>query len=308
MGEDVGVFVWESREKKNDHVTSLIRPPGLMYAAGQKNGHSGSALSPPHPFFSRAFSFSDLYALRGSAHRRNFGALRQRGDKHRWTRYISLSRYSNYHDNIVISVSSNPGAVSASLWSEKDISEGSLRSSFSLWPPQNSHKRGACISRQQSFLTLSRNARVACLNELSNTMLQTFCVQSEVYKNTSRFVLLTGHRKFDYRPTFQIKSSGEMTAYAFLFIYLFLTDHVWNIKVIFTYMRISAGKQISAWHRISDLIFSACRCLGCLARSLLPSWVVLFLRWGFEVCDFHPSLLPPLFINLILPVPVCVIH
>lgn len=69
--------------KKNDHVTSLIRPPGLMYAAGQKNGHSGSALSlPPPPLFSRAFSFSDLYALRGSAHRRNFGALRQRGDKH----------------------------------------------------------------------------------------------------------------------------------------------------------------------------------------------------------------------------------
>lgn len=46
MGEDVGVFVWESREK-NDHVTSLIRPLGLMYAAGQKNGHSGSAPSPP---------------------------------------------------------------------------------------------------------------------------------------------------------------------------------------------------------------------------------------------------------------------
>lgn len=42
MEEDVGVFVWEKR--KSDHVTSLIHPLlGLMYAAGQRNGHSGSA-------------------------------------------------------------------------------------------------------------------------------------------------------------------------------------------------------------------------------------------------------------------------
>lgn len=29
-------------KKENDHVTSLIHPLGLMYAAGQRNGHSGS--------------------------------------------------------------------------------------------------------------------------------------------------------------------------------------------------------------------------------------------------------------------------
>lgn len=29
-------------KRKSDHVTSLIHPLGLMYAAGQRNGHSGS--------------------------------------------------------------------------------------------------------------------------------------------------------------------------------------------------------------------------------------------------------------------------
>lgn len=77
--------------------------------------------------------------------------------------------------------------------------------------------------------------------------------------------------------------------------FYFLTDHVWNIKVILTYMHISAGKQISAWHRISDLIFSACRCLGCLARSLLQSCFIFSLRiWSVR---FSPS---PLLSSLML--------
>lgn len=70
---------------------------------------------------------------------------------------------------------------------------------------------------------------------------------------------------------------------------LFLTNHIRNIKVIFAYMQISAGKQLTAWHRISDLIFSACRCLGYLARSLLQSCFISLLR--IRRVWFSPSLL-----------------
>lgn len=54
-------------------------------------------------------------------------------------------------------------------------------------------------------------------------------------------------------------------------------------------MQISAGRQLSVWHRISDLIFSARRWLGCLAGSLLQSCFISLLRiWNVW---FSPSLL-----------------
>lgn len=72
------------------------------------------------------------------------------------------------------------------------------------------------------------------------------------------------------------------------FIYFFWrVVHIWNIKVIFAYMQISAGKLLSAWHRISDLIFSACRCLARLARSLLQSCFISLL--GIWNMWFPPS-------------------
>lgn len=137
------------------------------------------------------------------------------------------------------------------------------------------------------FMIMSRNARIPfCVlaewQDASNVQCPVRSAQ-----NSSSIALLTRQKVWFLEwPSFQIKRVLVQWDGCFYF----MTDHIWNIKVILAYMQTSAGVQISAWHRISDLIFSACCCLGCLARSLLQSCFISSLRiWSVWFFFYPPS-------------------
>lgn len=69
-------------------------------------------------------------------------------------------------------------------------------------------------------------------------------------------------------------------------------------------MQISAGKQLPTRHRIYDLIFSVS--LSQMSRQELVTELFYFFDEDLKCMIF--TLPSPLFINVILPVPVCLIH